>query len=283
LIDHGADASYCFPADNASVVFMLVRSFRDWPQSEYRQGDFVLTADLLVEAGAPIHEIHEDGPRHFVASALSQLRDMEVREGTRRSKEHKGLISVLERRYWQKYGHNPFLRASPDEAAWLLLKGAADDDAGRVDITRVRSIKPDLRNNVLDAIIRFKGMRESFVHVMLTMKNPNSISPICSLRGHESTILPVIAAFAGSRGWSLRKLNEARNVVEDAIQRFNEDNGSGHDDVDEIDEDDEDDDSFEVDDDDGEENDNEIDEDSDDDDEPDEFIEIDDEPDEWDY
>ena len=256
LIEHGADVTHCFPA--ASVLYMLVRSFAYFPLSGYRQGDFVLAADLLVEADAPI----DDGDGEPDA-ALRILHRMQVQEESKRGRERRGLINVLERSYWQKYGRcNPFLRAPPEEAAWLLLKGAADDNDGQVDLTRVRSIKPDLRSAVVDALLRLKAMRKTFVHMILTMKNAKRVSPICALRGHELTILPAIAAFAGGRGWSREKLYRVRTFLECAIQRFNVDDAIGQDD-DEIDEDDddEDDDSYEVDDDGGEESENEVDDD----------------------
>jgi hypothetical protein len=245
LIEHGADVSYCFPLDNASVLYMLVRSFEDWTENGYREGDYILAADLLVEAGAPIDEVQDEA-----RTALSVLQEIEAREGTRRFRERRGLMAVLERRYWLKYGHNPFLRASSaDAAAWLLLQGAADNDTGRVDITRVRSIKPDDRNNVLKSLVRYQGMRDTFLQIILTMRDASSDSPFCALRGHESTILPVIAAFAGSTGWSLQKLVDAKKVLQDVIERFNVDGGSEDGLYGDLD-DEGDDDSYDVDDDD---------------------------------
>lgn len=254
LIDHGADVSYCFPADNASLVFLLVQSFVYLSsQSSFSPGDYMLTADLLVEAGAPIDEIQDED-----LTAMSiLLQEMHVPLlGTRRYRERNGLIQVLDRTYWREYGHDPFLRVSSEASSWLLLKGAADDNAGRVDITRVRSIKPDSREDVIKSLEQYKRMRGTFTHILLTMKNANTLSPFCSLRGHESTILPAIAAFAGSTGWSLRKLEESQAVLKDAIDRFNVDGASGDDSFyGEVDEDG-DDDSYEVDDEENEDEDN---------------------------
>jgi hypothetical protein len=87
-------------------------------------------------------------------------------------------------------------------------------------------------------------MRETVAHILLTMKDTNSLSPFCSLRGHEFTILPVIAAFAGSTGWSLRKLEESKTALKDAIDRFNVDGASGDSFYGEVD--DGDDDSYEI-------------------------------------
>lgn len=243
LIEYGADVSYCFPADNASVLYMLVRSFETLPTTVYRPGDFVLTADLLVEAGAPVDEVQDEA-----RTAITVLEEMEAREGTRRSRERSGLIAVLQRRYWQKYGYNPFLRApSSDASAWLLLKGAVDKNDGSLDMTRLRSIRPDWRNDVLTALTRMEGMRETFPHILLTIKNPSCDSVFGTLRGHESTILPVIAAFAGSTGWSLKKLKEAKTVLSEAIERFNFDGGSENSFYgEEVDDDGDDDDSYEI-------------------------------------
>lgn len=47
LIEHGADVSYCFPADNSSVLYMLVSGFESRSEYTYRPGDFILSADLL--------------------------------------------------------------------------------------------------------------------------------------------------------------------------------------------------------------------------------------------
>jgi hypothetical protein len=79
----------------------------------------------------------------------------------------------------------------------------------------------------MTSLNQHNGMRETFVHLLLTMKNANNPSPFCSLRGHESTVLPLIATYAGSVGWSLQKLQEAKAVLKDAIERFNVDGASG--------------------------------------------------------
>jgi len=93
----------------------------------------------------------------------------------------------------------------------------------------VRSIKPDMRNNVIDMLLKHEGMRETIVHILLTMKRANSGSPFCALRGHESSILLVIAGFAGAIGWPLQNLKEAIETLEEIIERFNVD---GWDDMD---------------------------------------------------
>jgi len=148
---------------------------------------------------------------------------MVVEEGLKRGLERRGLIAVLKRQYWREYGHNPFLRASSGAATWLMLKGAANDDAGDIDIFRVRSIRPDMRNDVMNALLQYQGMRETFVHILLTLKNECNVSTFCTLRGHESTIIPLVATFACSTGWSRMKLEEAKEVLQDAIDRFSED------------------------------------------------------------
>lgn len=231
LIEHGADVSYCFPADNASLLLMLVESFDDAIESSFCSGDYILTADLLVTAGAPI-DVVQDGENRTAMSIL--LEEMDPSQlGTKRYRERLGLVNVLKRARWEKYnahGHNPFVGASPVESAWLLLTGGADEDTGgdkRIDMTRLRSIKPNLRKDVMTSLNQHNGMRETFVHLLLTMKNANNPSPFCSLRGHESTILPLIATYAGSVGWSLQKLQEAKTVLKDAIERFNVDGASG--------------------------------------------------------
>jgi hypothetical protein len=161
LIQYGGDVTRRFPsADDASLLQLLASAFRQHSASGiYRpEGDYVLTGDLLVEAGAPNIDEHrqEDG------NPLSVLLTMDdPPEGTRRFRERAGLISVLDGGYWRDYGHNPFLRtSSSDAAAWLLLQGAADDKSTkRVDITRVRSIPPKERVSVMDALNLYQDMR----------------------------------------------------------------------------------------------------------------------------
>ncbi len=230
LIEHGADVTYCFPADNASVLVMLVQSFDDASDSSFCSGDYILTADLLVTAGAPIDIVEDEENRTAMSILLDEMDPSRL--GTKRSREYLGLVNVLKRTRWEEYnphGHNPFVVASPAESAWLVLTGAANDtgDETRVDMTRLRSITPNLRKDVMTSLNQYKGMRETFVHVLLTMKNGTNLSPFCSLRGHEATILPLIAAYAGSIGWSLQKLQEAKAVLKDAIDRFNVDGASG--------------------------------------------------------
>jgi len=95
LIEYGADVAFVYSGGNVSILYMLVLVFRDREDNLYRQGDYVLAADLLVEAGAPIEEIQDDG-RDGV-TALGMLRAMEVKEGSKRDRERRGLMVVLER------------------------------------------------------------------------------------------------------------------------------------------------------------------------------------------
>ncbi len=95
-------------------------------------------------------------------TALDLLYSMEVDENTQRGRERRGLVAVLEHRYWQQSGvRNPLLRVTPDVAAWLLLMGAAKDEIDCIHIAKVRSIKPVLRQNVLDLLLLYKGKREA--------------------------------------------------------------------------------------------------------------------------
>jgi hypothetical protein len=58
------------------------------------------------------------------------------------------------------------------------------------------------------------------------MRNETNDSPFCRLHGHESTILPLIASYAGSSGWSRAKLEESKDALQNAIERFNGNDGS---------------------------------------------------------
>jgi hypothetical protein len=81
---------------------------------------------------------------------------MEVDEDTQRGRERRGLIAVLEHRYWQQSGgRNPLLRVTTYVAAWLLLMGAAKDEIDCTYIAKVRSIEPFLRQNVLDLLLHY--------------------------------------------------------------------------------------------------------------------------------
>lgn len=62
LIQAGGNVQYVYSGDNASVLFMLAHCFSDRTQNMYCPGDYILAADLLVEAGAPVYEIQDDGP-----------------------------------------------------------------------------------------------------------------------------------------------------------------------------------------------------------------------------
>jgi hypothetical protein len=54
LIAVGADVTYAFPDDNAGVVlYLLAYGFQRNPEGYYLEGDCILTADLLIKAGAP--------------------------------------------------------------------------------------------------------------------------------------------------------------------------------------------------------------------------------------
>lgn len=225
LIEHGGDVTYLYSGDNASILFMLALIFKDESVDMYRPGDYVLTADLLVEAGAPIDEMQQDLRNDGSSTALDLLHGMAVEEESQHGRERHGLIMVLERQYWGEYGHNPFLDASPEEAAFLLLKGAANSTDGGVDITKVRSIEPNLREPVLDMLLEYKGMRETFMHILLTMKKANGTSPFCTLHGHESSIMPVIGEVAGASGWPLQNLEEMIEILGDVIEHFNGDGG----------------------------------------------------------
>lgn len=233
LIEHGANVNYAYSGDNASILFMLALVFQDRPVGMYRPGDYVLTADLLVEAGAPTDMTNIEGE-----CALDLLRSMEVEEDSQHGRERQGLIAVIEGSYWQ--GCNPFLLASADKAALLLLDGQANNGDGHVDMTRVRSINPSLRQSVLDMLFKYQGMRQTFVDILLTMKGMDSVSPFCILCGHEASILPSIAAFAGARGWSPQTLKEAIAVLQQAIAHYEtdqlpRDDGSDDDDDDNAD------------------------------------------------
>ena len=217
LIQAGADVHYVY--SGTSVLWTLARCFsvREGAQDTYRPGDYILTADLLVEAGAPVDELLQDDET-MERTALGLLYSMEVDEETQDGRERRGLIAVLERRYWQQHGgQNPFLRGiSPTDMAWHLLMGAANDEAGRVDISKVRSIKPSLRQNVLNLLVQCKGMREMLAPILVTMKHASS--PLGLFLGHEASILPLIAAFAGATGWSLATCVEAINALQETIE-----------------------------------------------------------------
>lgn len=219
LISHGADVTYMYSGDEVSILYMLALVFQDMPEDNYQEGDYVLNADLLVEAGAPIHQVQTTSNR----TALGILYAMDTQEGTKHDRERRGLISVLERQYWQEYGHNPFLHASPEEAAWLLLQGAANNSNGTIDVTKVRSIKPNLRENVHDDLLQYQESRGLFMHIILALKKKRSTSPIGALGGHECSILPIIGSFAGATGWSENTLEEALDALDEVSSVFNSD------------------------------------------------------------
>lgn len=52
LLNHGADAMHVYSGDNASILYMLALKFQDDRREEdsYREGDYVLSADMLVNA-----------------------------------------------------------------------------------------------------------------------------------------------------------------------------------------------------------------------------------------
>lgn len=191
-----------------------------------------------MQPGAPIDAIQLEGE-----TALDLLHSMQVEEGSKDDRERRGLISVLEKQYWQGYKkRNPFLHTvvSAEETVILLLQGAAIDSTGHVDQTRVRSIRPPLRMQVLDMLRQRGGMKDTFVHILATMKRKGSISPFIALCGYESSILPIIVAFAGATGWRRQNLNEAMEVLQHVIDHFEYD---VRDDIDGEDDDDTDDDT----------------------------------------
>jgi hypothetical protein len=115
-------------------------------------------------------------------TALDLLYSMEVDENTQRGRERRGLVAVLEHRYWQQSGvRNPLLRVTPDVAAWLLLMGAAKDEIDCSHIAKVRSIKPVLRQNVLDLLLLYKGKREGSKSSLLFLSQRNKRAPILLL------------------------------------------------------------------------------------------------------
>ena len=113
LIEHGADVTYCLPADNASVLVMLVQSFDDATDGSFCTGDYILTADLLVTAGAPTDIVQDEENRTAMSILLDEMDPSRL--GTKRHREYLGLVNVLKRTRWEKYnphGHNPFVAAS---------------------------------------------------------------------------------------------------------------------------------------------------------------------------
>jgi hypothetical protein len=83
---------------------------------------------------------------------------MEVDEEMQLGRERRGLIAVLEHRYWQQSGgRNPLLAllVTPNVAAWRLLIGAAKDEIDCIYIAKVRSIEPFLRQNVLVLLLHY--------------------------------------------------------------------------------------------------------------------------------
>lgn len=229
LIEAGADATCAYTGVTDGMLDMLALVFQDRPEDRYRPGDYILTANLLEESGAPVNEMQDNGRDHGM-TALDLLCSMNAEECTQHGRERRGLIAVLERTYWREHGHNPFLRASPEAAAWLLLKGAANNDTDHIDITKVRSIKPALRQSVLDQLLLYQGMRETLVPILLAMKQANSVSAFGILLGHESSILPAIAAFAGATGWTRQTIQEAIAALEEIIEHFQTDDSFQDDD-----------------------------------------------------
>jgi len=205
LIAHGGDVSYAYPGDNAGILYMLALCFRNAEEDAYQEGDYVATADLLIAAGAPIDTRSFDRDGDDGDTALELLQDIEVdEEQTKKAREHRGLIDLLEQRYWREHGgHNPFFRRdqspSPEDAAQLLTQGAANYDTGhRLDITRVRSsIEPCLRKSVVDILKNYQNKcTELLVLMLLAAGNHNDASPLGILCGHEQGILSLVADFA---------------------------------------------------------------------------------------
>ena len=87
-----------------------------------------------------------------------------------------------------------------------------------VDLTIVRTIEPQLREDVLNIVLQHQDMHDVFMHILLTMGKMDSFSPLCNLAGHEISILPIIAAFAGVSGWSAQKLEDIVGILEDATE-----------------------------------------------------------------
>ena len=197
LIAHGGNVSYTCPGDNSSILYMLATCFRDKEEDNYGEGDYVATADLLLASGAPMfHQNSESGN-----TALDVLRSVEVKEGTRKGRERRKLIDLLEQRYWGEYGKNPFLSASsprsPQDMAQLLMEGAANGDNGRVDITKVRSsIAPNLRAEVLGLLRDYRDKRiDSLLLMLLAAGEPNGASPRGILAGGESGVISKVAEY----------------------------------------------------------------------------------------
>jgi len=222
LISYGADVTYAFTGANASVLYMMAHCFRlglpGVAEDFFGEGDYILAADLLIHAGAPINTRNwESG-----TTALDELQQMQVIPGTKKSRERDGLISLLTHGYWgQEYGQrNPFLHAtSANEVMWLLMKGAANGgDNESMDHTRVRSIRPNLRLPVLLALLKHQASCAAFMHIMSVVQDRNSTAPICVFHGMQRTVLATVADFAGMSGSAFGNAQEAAAILEDLIQ-----------------------------------------------------------------
>jgi len=177
------------------------------PQWEYRlgcrgsEGDYILTADLLIHAGAPLGERNLESGE----TALDLLQNMPgIQPGTKASRERDGLISLLQGQYWQEdwKNRNPFLEvSSPQEIVWLIMKGAASNGrsaAGVVDCTRVRSIRPDLRRSVLQALHEHKATCEAFLQILGVIGDASTNNhPLGAFAGLQRTVFARVAEFAG--------------------------------------------------------------------------------------
>jgi hypothetical protein len=170
LIQYGADVTYAYNGDNATLLYMMAYCFCDGEALYFNEGDYILTADILINAGAPITE-RSDG-----RTALEVLQEMQVAPGTAACRERDGLMSLLQRQYWRASGaRNPFLHASsPQDSVLLFMMGAANSDDGSMDSTRVRSIPPNSRHSVLQALYDHEDAFHAFMHILFVVQQKNT-------------------------------------------------------------------------------------------------------------
>ena len=109
-------------------------------------------------------------------------------------------------------------------------------EAGALERRGLIASSTSLRENVLDLLLQHKGMREMLAPILVTMKQASPDSPFGLLSGHEASILPFIAAFAGATGWPLATCVEAIDALEEAIEYYQTDDNLYDDDEDSNDE-----------------------------------------------
>mmetsp|Transcript_24194 Transcript_24194/g.52170 ORF Transcript_24194/g.52170 Transcript_24194/m.52170 type:complete len:197 (+) Transcript_24194:181-771(+) len=103
LIDAGADTSYAYSGDNATIIYMAVICFKKDVEGYgeeddifFDEGSLIRTVKLLLGAGAPGHTKQDDGSSSS-KTALQVLRGMSIGVAMEAIKrERDGLIALLQ-------------------------------------------------------------------------------------------------------------------------------------------------------------------------------------------